>query len=131
MIWGSPYGALVKGYNELHPIHVRFQQRPTTSPAFRYAVQHVLAVSEDVVIAHIARLALTPNGEPLPPSSDPHQPFSEMAMYVLVRCQGEVVGCGTEHSYAARGCRSCAYIVKKAAKSDYLLWGVIGSLFRR
>jgi uncharacterized protein (TIGR02246 family) len=89
VIWGSPYGALVKGYSELHPIHARFQQQPTTGPAFRYAVQHVLAVGEDVVIAHIARLALTPGGEPLPPSSDSHQPFSEMAMYVLVRRHGE------------------------------------------
>jgi uncharacterized protein (TIGR02246 family) len=85
VIWGSPYGALVDGYDQLHPIHVRFQQQPRKGPAFRYEVRHILAVREDVVIAHIARLALGPEGKPLPPSSDPDRPFSEMAMYVLVR----------------------------------------------
>jgi uncharacterized protein (TIGR02246 family) len=89
VIWGSPYGALVRGYDRLHPIHVRFQQQPKKGPAFRYHVRHVLAVSENVVIAHIARLALSPAGEPLSPSFDPDQPFSEMAMYVLVRRNGE------------------------------------------
>lgn len=89
VIWGSPYGALIDGYDQLHPIHVRFQQQPRKGPAFRYQVRRVLAVHEDVVIAHIARLALGPEGEPLPPSSDPDQPFSEMAMYVLVRRDGQ------------------------------------------
>jgi uncharacterized protein (TIGR02246 family) len=85
VIWGSPYGALVEGYEQLHPIHVGFQQRAGDKPAFRYQVRHVLALSDDVVVAHIARLALDDNGEPLPPATDPDQPFSEMAMYVLVR----------------------------------------------
>jgi hypothetical protein len=49
----------------------------------------VLAVSSDVVIAHIARIALGPGGHQLPPTADPHQPFSEMAMYVLVRRSGQ------------------------------------------
>lgn len=89
VIWGSPYGALIEGYQQLHPIHVRFQQQPRKGPAFRYQVRHVLAVREDVVIAHIARLAVGPRGEPLPPSSDPDRPFSEMAMYVLVRRDGQ------------------------------------------
>jgi uncharacterized protein (TIGR02246 family) len=89
VIWGSPYGALVDGYERLHPIHVRFQHKPTTGPAFRYSVRHTLAVSDEVVVAHIARLALSPDGEPLPPSTDTRQPFSEMAMYVLVRRHGE------------------------------------------
>lgn len=85
VIWGSPYGALVDGYDQLHPIHARFQHQPKTGTAYRYQVRHVLAVSEGVVIAHIARLALSLDGKPLAPSSDPNQPFSEMAMYVLVR----------------------------------------------
>jgi uncharacterized protein (TIGR02246 family) len=89
VIWGSPYGALVDGYDQLHAIHVRFQQQSRKGPAFRYQVRHVLGVREDVVIAHIARLALGPEGKPLPPSSDPDQPFSEMAMYVLVRRDGQ------------------------------------------
>ncbi len=89
VIWGSPFGALVEGYDQLHPIHVRFQQKATGRPRFRYQVRHVLAVSGDVVVAHIARLALGDDGEPLPPVADPAQPFSEMAMYVLVRRDGQ------------------------------------------
>ena len=89
VIWGSPYGALVDGYEHLHPIHVRFQQQPRKGPAFCYEVRHVLVVREDVAIAHIARLALGPEDEPLPPSADPDLPFSEMAMYVLVRRGGQ------------------------------------------
>jgi uncharacterized protein (TIGR02246 family) len=88
VIWGSPYGALVDGYDQLHPIHVRFQERPRNGPTFHYQVRHVLTVREDVVIAHIARLAPGQEGDPLPPSSDPDLPFSEMAMYVLVRRDG-------------------------------------------
>jgi uncharacterized protein (TIGR02246 family) len=88
VIWGSPYGALIDGYDQLHPIHVRFQRNADQKPSFRYQVRHVLALSEDVVVAHIARLALGQDGEPLPPSSEPDQPFSEMAMYVLIRRDG-------------------------------------------
>lgn len=89
VIWGSPYGALVEGYDRLHSIHVRFQQKPKEGPEFRYRVRHVTAISEDVVIAHIARLAVGSDGNPLPPSSAADQPFSEMAMYVLVRRDGQ------------------------------------------
>jgi uncharacterized protein (TIGR02246 family) len=85
VIWGSPYGALVDGYDQLHPIHVRFQQTATGKPPFRYQTRHVLPLGDDVIVAHIARVAIGGGGKPLPPSSDPGEPFSEMAMYVLVR----------------------------------------------
>jgi uncharacterized protein (TIGR02246 family) len=78
----------VEGYERLHPIHIRFQQQPATEVEFRYRVRHALAVSEDVIVAHIAQLAISPDGKPLPPSFDPDRPFSEMAMYVLVRRDG-------------------------------------------
>ncbi len=83
VVWGSPYGALVDGYDQLHPIHVRFQQEPRRGPAFRYQLRHALPLGDEVIVAHVARLALDPNGEPLPPNTDPNRPFSEMAMYVL------------------------------------------------
>lgn len=91
VIWGSPYGALVDGYAQLHPIHLRFQQRPKAEVEFHYRVRHVLAISEDVIVAHIARIASLPSGETIEPSFDPSGdlPFSEMAMYVLVRRDGE------------------------------------------
>jgi uncharacterized protein (TIGR02246 family) len=87
VIWGSPYGALVEGYEQLHPIHVRFQSREG-GPCARYEVRHSLAIGDDVIIAHIARLILGPDDQPLSPSDDGDQPFSELAMYVLVRREG-------------------------------------------
>jgi uncharacterized protein (TIGR02246 family) len=89
LVWGSPFGALVEGYGQLHPIHVRFQQHAAERPRFRYQVRHVLPLGNDVIVAHIARLALTDEGEPRQPTGDPDQPFSEMAMYVLVWRDGQ------------------------------------------
>jgi uncharacterized protein (TIGR02246 family) len=89
VVWGSPFGALVDGFDQLHPIHVRFQQHARDKPAFRYEVRHVMALDDDVVVAHIARLALDDNDDPLPPTAEPDQPFSELAMFVLVRRGGQ------------------------------------------
>jgi hypothetical protein len=47
--WGSPFGAIVEGYDQLHAIHVK---------------------------------------QPIEPSSDTNDAFSEMALYVLVRRDG-------------------------------------------
>jgi uncharacterized protein (TIGR02246 family) len=88
VVWGSPFGALVEGYDQLHPIHVGFQHQKGDTPGVRYEVRHVLPVGDDVVVAHIARLILGPDGQPLSPSDGPDQPFSELAMYVLVRRDG-------------------------------------------
>jgi uncharacterized protein (TIGR02246 family) len=87
--WGSPYGALVDGYEQLHPIHVRFQRDGAAKPGARYEVRHVLVVSDTVVIAHITRLLLDADGQVLSLTADPNQPFSELAMYVLVRRDGQ------------------------------------------
>jgi hypothetical protein len=37
-----------------------------------------------VIVAQVARLALDPSGDPVPPSSEDDASFSEKAMYVLV-----------------------------------------------
>jgi uncharacterized protein (TIGR02246 family) len=89
--WGSPFGALVLGFDELHAIHTSFQARARhgQGTAFRYEVRHVMPVTDGVVVAHIARLALGEDGDPLPPTEDRDAPFSEMAMFVLVRRNDE------------------------------------------
>jgi hypothetical protein len=60
--WGSPYGALVEGYEQLHPVHVRFQSREG-GPRARYEVRHTPAIADDVIVAHIARLILGPDDQ--------------------------------------------------------------------
>jgi uncharacterized protein (TIGR02246 family) len=88
VVWGSPYGALVESYDQLHPVHVKFQSQEGAKPRARYEVRHVLAISGDVVVAHVARLILGSDDQPLPPSDDGDRPFSELAMFVLVRRDG-------------------------------------------
>jgi uncharacterized protein (TIGR02246 family) len=85
VVWGSPYGALVDGYDRLHAIHAGFQRQAGERPAVRYEVRQVLPLGEDVVVAHIARLLLEADGEQRAVTADADQPFSELAMFVLVR----------------------------------------------
>lgn len=83
--WGSPYGATVHDFDTLFAIHQRLKAAGTGGPSSRYQIERVLPVSQDVVVAHVARLALDANGEPIEPTTGTDDAFSEMAMYVLVR----------------------------------------------
>jgi PPOX class F420-dependent enzyme/OxyR family protein/uncharacterized protein (TIGR02246 family) len=85
IVWGSPFGATVSGYDELHAIHQWLKKQGRGGPASRYEVVAVLAPAPGVAVAQIRRTALGPNGEPVAPSADLSGPFSEMALYVLVR----------------------------------------------
>lgn len=86
--WGSPYGATVYGYDQLHAIHTRLKQQGTGGAASRYEILRAFTVSDDVVVAHVVRRALDPEGQPIEPRSDTTGAFSEMALYVLVRRDG-------------------------------------------
>ncbi|GHP00073.1 hypothetical protein KSF_101200 [Reticulibacter mediterranei] len=86
--WGSPYGATVHGYDQLHAIHTRLKQQDTGGAASRYEIVRAFAVSDDVIMAHVARYALNPEGQPIESSSETTDAFSEMALYVLVRRDG-------------------------------------------
>jgi uncharacterized protein (TIGR02246 family) len=88
LAWGSPYGATVHGYDRLHAIHRRLKQQSTGGAASRYEVVRAFAVSDDVIVAHVARYALDLEGRPVEPSSDTSGAFSEMALYVLTRRDG-------------------------------------------
>jgi uncharacterized protein (TIGR02246 family) len=83
--WGSPYGATVHGFDTLLAIHRRLKAQNRGGPHSRYQIDRVLRISDDVIVAHVARLALDEGGDPIAPSTDDAAPFSEMAMYVLVR----------------------------------------------
>jgi uncharacterized protein (TIGR02246 family) len=85
MAWGSPYGATVHDYDQLHAIHTRLKQQSTGGAASRYEIVRAFAVSDDVIVAHVARYALDAQGHPIEPRSDTNGAFSEMALYVLVR----------------------------------------------
>jgi uncharacterized protein (TIGR02246 family) len=90
--WGSPFGMTVEGYELLHAIHQRINRSGRGGPASRYEVATVLSPTPDVIVTQVRRVALGPDGEPVPPrppGADGSGAFSEMAMYVLVRRDGQ------------------------------------------
>jgi uncharacterized protein (TIGR02246 family) len=72
VLWGSPYGETVRGYEPLHAIHLRLKAKGVGGPASRFELVGVVVPSPDVAIAQVRRVTLGDG-------------FSEMAMYVLVR----------------------------------------------
>ena len=88
ILWGSPFGATVHGYEQLHAIHLRLKQQGRGGPASRFELVKVVAPAPGVALAQIRRAVLGPGGQPIEPSSDLTGPFSEMVLYVLVRRGG-------------------------------------------
>jgi PPOX class F420-dependent enzyme/OxyR family protein/uncharacterized protein (TIGR02246 family) len=89
IVWGSPFGATLQGYEELHAIHVRLKRESRGGVATRYELVRVMAPTPDVALAQVRRAALDADGQPLEPTADVDGPFSEMALYVLVRRSGD------------------------------------------
>jgi PPOX class F420-dependent enzyme/OxyR family protein/uncharacterized protein (TIGR02246 family) len=88
IVWGSPFGATVGGYDELHAIHVWLKKIQRGGERSRFEVVSVLAPAPGVAVAQIRRTALDDDGQPVRPSADLTKSFSEMALYVLVRRGG-------------------------------------------
>jgi uncharacterized protein (TIGR02246 family) len=88
VVWGSPFGATVRGYEELHSIHRRLKRQHVGGEQARFEPVQILVPTTDVAVAQVRRVALDPNGEPVAPDSDFTGPFSEMALYVLVKRDG-------------------------------------------
>lgn len=86
VMWGSPYGATVDGYDALHHIHSRMHASTDRSHS-RYEIVRVLTPAPDVTLAQVRRDELDDRGEPIP-SHEGEARFSEMALYVLVRRGG-------------------------------------------
>jgi uncharacterized protein (TIGR02246 family) len=84
VIWGSPYGALVSGYDQLHEIHTRLHRAAPVGRSL-YMTERVLTPSPGIAVAQVRREALGEDGEPLAPTDS----FHEMATYVLARRDGE------------------------------------------
>jgi uncharacterized protein (TIGR02246 family) len=88
ILWGSPFGATVDGYEPLHAIHARLKTEGRGGMRSRFEVVRVLAPALDVAVAHIRRVALDADGDGDPSAAEGQGSFSEMAMYVLVRRDG-------------------------------------------
>lgn len=85
ILWGSPFGATVLGYDDLHAIHVRLKKEGRGGQASRFELVQVIAPTADVAVAQVRRVALDREGHPVEPGAGLSGAFSEMALYVLVR----------------------------------------------
>jgi uncharacterized protein (TIGR02246 family) len=88
VMWGSPFGATVQSYEELHAVHVRLKQQRKGGRSSPFEIVRAFAPARDVAVAQVRRVALDAGGQPIEPSDDITGPFSEMALYVLVRRSG-------------------------------------------
>ncbi len=78
VLWGSPYGAVLTGIDDLLPIH-RSLMAAGAAPPSRFEVVRLRVPAPGVALAHIRRRALDGPGEG----------FSEMALYALVERDGK------------------------------------------
>ena len=96
VLWGSPFGAVVEGYDAIHEIHgpmfaaaaeaAACQQRGRgAGGGSTYAVEHVRFPTDDVAIAYVRRTTAAPEGELEPGRAGG---FDELALFVLVRRDG-------------------------------------------
>jgi uncharacterized protein (TIGR02246 family) len=89
VLWGSPYGATVRGHTPLHDIHVRLKQQSVGGRSSRFELVQWLTPGPGIVVAQIRRTALDPAGHPVPPEGAAGGAFSEMALYVLAKRDGD------------------------------------------
>jgi uncharacterized protein (TIGR02246 family) len=99
VLWGSPFGAIVSGYDEIHAIHTqmfaaaqdRQAEAGTQGRRARYEIEHARLVADDVAIAYVRRFSLAKRpGDEEAGSIRPGQAdaFDELALFVLVRRDG-------------------------------------------
>jgi uncharacterized protein (TIGR02246 family) len=88
VVWGSPFGATVQGYDQLHAIHVKLKKESKGGSISRFEIERVLVPAPGIAVAHVRRVALQNQGQPVEPGSATSDIFSEMALYVLVRRDG-------------------------------------------
>jgi uncharacterized protein (TIGR02246 family) len=87
VLWGTPFGDTVLGYDTLHDVHRRMLPRRVGGASSRYETVRVSAPAPDVAVAQVRRVAMGEDGTPVA-DTDPGT-FSEMTTFVLVRRSGQ------------------------------------------
>ncbi len=92
VLWGSPFGAVVSGYEQIHTIHLRmFANITPIAGASRYQVETFSQPSDDVIIAYIRRIAHLTEELKQPNQSEPKlgSAFDELALIMLIQREGQ------------------------------------------
>lgn len=88
VLWGSPFGAVVDGYDAIQAIHQRmFAGVPAVPGGSRYEIEHVRFVSDEVAVAYVRRLRAHARGDEVAPGKPGG--FDELALFVLARRDGQ------------------------------------------
>lgn len=89
IVWGNPSGGVISGFETLHSIHERFFNSPMKRSRSRFALVNLVFHGDTVAVAHVRREAIDEHGEVIDVATQgsPYI-FHEMAMYVLIRCDG-------------------------------------------
>ena len=86
VLWGSPFGAVAVGYDQIHAIHSRMFAPVVPSPGgSRYIVEHVRFPARQVAVAYVRRVAAEP---PEQTAQNVPGAFDELALFVLVERDG-------------------------------------------
>jgi uncharacterized protein (TIGR02246 family) len=88
VLWGSPFGAVVEGYDDLHAIHSAMFGSVADGgdgTGSRYVVEHVRFPTDDVAIAFVRRDRVAATDAIEPGRADG---FDELALFVLVQRDG-------------------------------------------
>ena len=86
VLWGTPFGDTVLGYDTLHEVHRRMLPQRVGGASSLYETVRVGAPAPGVAVAQVRRVALAEDGTPVA-DTDP-KTFSEMTTFVLVRRDG-------------------------------------------
>jgi uncharacterized protein (TIGR02246 family) len=87
VLWGSPFGLVVSGFDEIHSIHstmfaaARARRSQAEGGGSHYEIEHARLIADDVAIAYVRRTSLAERGEEQPGRPDA---FDELALFVLV-----------------------------------------------
>ena len=83
VLWGSPFGAVAVGYEQIHAIHERmFSSVTPVIGAAQFQVEHIRFLTEQVAIVYVRRVTL--HREKATSSTTPGS-FDELALLVLVQ----------------------------------------------
>jgi uncharacterized protein (TIGR02246 family) len=94
VLWGSPFGAVVSGYDEIHAIHGQMHAAASERAArdqgdgSRYEIEHSRLVAEGTAIAYVRRFSLAERGERGEEQPGRADAFDELALFVLVLRDG-------------------------------------------
>jgi uncharacterized protein (TIGR02246 family) len=81
VLWGSPFGAIAEGYDQIHAIHSQMFSSVTPVPrAAKYNIEHIRFPSDGVAIVYVRRVAVNREID-----NRKLGPFDELALLVLVQ----------------------------------------------